>query len=97
MDELGREYTLGTSSLNREEAPIVFANRRGETPFDANYLLLPEKGNSTRNRVGDRRSGLTPRPPLCEYPDARSSGLQSATKLQPNYVVQGGTASYRAG
>lgn len=45
----GYEYSLGTidtSSLNRDEATIVFANRPGESPFDANYLFLPQKGNA---------------------------------------------------
>jgi hypothetical protein len=48
-DADGREYTMGmldTNSLNRDEAMIVFANRPGESPFDANYLFLPEKGDA---------------------------------------------------
>ena len=47
------QYTTGpidTSSLNRDAATIVFANRPGESPFDANYLFLPEKGNNGKKR-----------------------------------------------
>lgn len=51
VDAAGRQITQGTidtSSLNRDEATIVFANRPGESPFDANYLFLPEKGNAKK-------------------------------------------------
>jgi hypothetical protein len=49
LPDTGYEYVLGTidmDSLNRDEAMIVFANRPGESPFDAGYLFLPNKGNA---------------------------------------------------
>ena len=45
----GNQYVMGTidtSALNRDEATIVFANRPGESPFDANYVFLPGKGKA---------------------------------------------------
>lgn len=37
---------VDTSRLNREAATVFFANRPGESPFSAGYLLLVEKGNA---------------------------------------------------
>ena len=44
------EYAIGsvdTSRLNKDEATVVFANRPGEAPFAANYLLLVDKDNAS--------------------------------------------------
>ncbi len=39
--------SVDTSGLNRESATVFFANRPGEAPFAAGYLLLVEKGNAS--------------------------------------------------
>lgn len=38
--------TVDTSRLNRNEATVVITNRPGESPFDADYLLLVDKGDA---------------------------------------------------
>jgi hypothetical protein len=40
--------SVDTSRLNRESATVFFANRPGEAPFSAAYLLLVDKGKASK-------------------------------------------------
>jgi hypothetical protein len=44
--EIGTD-SVDTSKLGKGEATVFFANRPGENPFDANYLILVAKGNAS--------------------------------------------------
>jgi hypothetical protein len=38
---------VDTSNLGKDQATVFFANRPGDSPFDAGYLLLVDKGNAS--------------------------------------------------